>query len=143
MNAIHRRSCLVHIASPLFLLQGPRHDGGRGEGTHSHRQQSGDSSGKKEAHSHSNCTKPRGCPERFPSNSSFIHLELKPLQASLSSGTSRRETNIDRRKLVGLCAQRAGPRGRRWGWAWMLWRSTWQPVGMGPPAVNPIEQKGP
>lgn len=34
--------------------------------------QSSDSSGKKEAHSHSNCTKPGGCPGRFPSNSPFI-----------------------------------------------------------------------
>lgn len=78
-------------ARPLSR-QGPTHVTGGHAQSHT---QSGESSGEKEAHSHSNCTKPGGCPGRSLSNSPFIHLVLKPLQAPLSSGTSRPETKTE------------------------------------------------
>lgn len=87
VNAGHRRSCSVHRAGPLLLLQGPRHVRGRAHTVTDI--QSSDSFGGKKAYSQSNCTKPGGCPGRSPSNSPFMHLKLKPLQALLSSGTPR------------------------------------------------------
>lgn len=96
MSAGHRRSCLAHTASPLSP-QGPKHIRGRAHTvTHT---QSSDSSGKKEAHSHSNCTRP-GVALGDPSNSPFIHLVLKPLQPPLSFWAPRVEMKTDRRKLV-------------------------------------------
>lgn len=97
VNASHRRSCWVHIARHLSL-QGPRHVWGTAHIVTD--SQSSDSSGKKEAHSCSNGTKPGCCPGRSPSNSPLVHLELTLLQALLSSGTPRLETKTDRRKPV-------------------------------------------
>lgn len=104
---------MAHVASPLSP-QGPkcvRACGERGH-TRSHTHtQSSDSSGKKEAHSHSNCTEP-GVALGDPSNSSFIHLVLKPLQPPLSSWAPRIETKTDRRKLVEkVCTEIWAQRG--------------------------------
>lgn len=97
VNAGRRHHRSVLRESLLHSCAAPGMSGGAHTVTDT---QSSDSFGEKEAYSHLNGIKTGGCPGRSPSSSPFIHLELKPLQALLSSGTPRPENKTDRRKLV-------------------------------------------
>lgn len=97
VNAGHRRGC-VCTQPTISHCKAPDTSGGVAHIITD--SQSSDSSGKQEAHSCSNCTKPGRCLRRSPSNSPFIHLELTLLQAPLSSGAPRLETKADRRTPV-------------------------------------------
>lgn len=109
---------LLGAQSQSSLAAGPQAHQGAGTQGHTHTQSS-DSSGKKDAHSHSDCTEP-GVALGDPSNSPFIPLVINPLQPPLSSWAPRIETKTEgsgwRR-----CAQRSGLGGvrRRGDWAWM------------------------